>query len=95
VTQEWNFAQLELKLAVLRIELIFTQSLKHNVEMPFMLFLVLRIDQDIINEDHDKLVQLCHEYRVHQIYEVSRGVDLQKNFFTDLDLMITQSKINL
>jgi hypothetical protein len=56
VTQEWNFAQLELKLAVLRIELIFTQSLKHNVEMPFMLFLVLRIDQDIINEDHDKLV---------------------------------------
>jgi hypothetical protein len=95
VTQEWNFAQLELKLAVLRIELIFTQSLKHNVEMPFMLFLVLRIDQDIINEDHDKLVQLCHEYRVHQIYEVSRGVGLQKNFFTDLDLMITQSKINL
>jgi hypothetical protein len=63
--------------------------------MPFMLFLVLRIDQDIINEDHDKLVQLCHEYRVHQIYEVSRGVGLQKNFFTDLDLMITQSKINL
>jgi hypothetical protein len=76
VTQEWNFAQLELKLAVLRIELIFTQSLKHNVEMPFMLFLVLRIDQDIINEDHDKLVQLCHECKVHQIYEVSRGVGL-------------------
>jgi hypothetical protein len=41
--------------------------------MTFMLFLVLRIDQDVINEDHDKLVQLYHEYRDHQVHEV-RGV---------------------
>jgi hypothetical protein len=30
MTQEWNFAQLELTLAVLRIELMIAQSLKHN-----------------------------------------------------------------
>jgi hypothetical protein len=35
-----------------------------------MLFLVLRIDQDVVNEDHDKLVQFYHEYRVHQVHEV-------------------------
>jgi hypothetical protein len=54
------------------------------------------------------------EYRVHQIYEVSRGISQPKRyhqilietisggenslgdiFFTKLDLMITQSKINL
>jgi hypothetical protein len=46
------------------------QSLKHSAEMLFMLFLALRIDQDVINEDHDKLVHLCHEYRVHHIHEV-------------------------
>jgi hypothetical protein len=62
VTQEWNFTQPELTLAVLGIELMITQSLKHNAEMPFMLFLALREDQDVVNEDHDKLVQLCHEY---------------------------------
>jgi hypothetical protein len=32
------------------------QLLKHSVEMLFMLFLTLRKDQDIVNEDHDKLV---------------------------------------
>jgi hypothetical protein len=50
------------------------KSLKHNAEMLFMLFLVLRIDQDVVNEDHDKLVQLCHEYRVHQVHEVGMGI---------------------
>jgi hypothetical protein len=82
--------------------------------MPFMLFLVLRIDQDVINEDQDKLVQLCHEYRVYHVHEVSRSIgqpewhhqilietvlsgesSLRNIFFTDLDLMITRSKIDL
>jgi hypothetical protein len=40
---------------------MITQSLKHNEEMFLMLFLTLRKDQDVINEDHDKLVQLFHE----------------------------------
>jgi hypothetical protein len=56
VTQELNLVQLELALAKLRIELMITQSLKHNAEMLFMFFLTFRKDQDIINEDHDKLV---------------------------------------
>jgi hypothetical protein len=42
--------------------------------MSFMLFLALRIDQDVINEDHDEIVQLCHKCRVHQVQEVSGGV---------------------
>jgi hypothetical protein len=74
VTQEWNFAQPELTLAVFHIELMIMQSLRHNAEMFFMLFLALKEDQDVINEDHNILVQLCHEYRVHQVHEVSRGV---------------------
>jgi hypothetical protein len=42
--------------------------------MPFMLFLALRIDQVVIIEGHEKLLQLCHEYRVHQVHEVSEGI---------------------
>jgi hypothetical protein len=68
VTQEWDFAQSELTLAELSIELMITQSLKHNVEM---LFLAFRKDQDVIKEDHDKLVELFHENRVHQVHELS------------------------
>jgi hypothetical protein len=53
---------------------MISQLLKYNAEMPFMLFVSLRIYQDVVNEDHDKLVQLCHEYIVHLVHEVSRGV---------------------
>jgi hypothetical protein len=38
--------------------------------MPSMLLFILGINQDIINEDHHKFVQLMHGYRVHQICEV-------------------------
>jgi hypothetical protein len=56
VTQELNFGHLELAHAELHIQLMITQSLKHNKEMLLMLFLTLRKDQDAINEDHDKHV---------------------------------------
>jgi hypothetical protein len=39
-----------------------------------MLFFTLGIDQDVINEDHDKLVQLRHEHRVHQVHEMCRSI---------------------
>jgi hypothetical protein len=42
VTQKLNFGQPELALAEFCIQLIITQSLKHSVEMLFMLFLTLR-----------------------------------------------------
>jgi hypothetical protein len=61
VTQELNFGQPELALAKVCIQLMITQSLKHNAEMLFMLFLTLRKDQDGNNKNHDKLIQLFHE----------------------------------
>jgi hypothetical protein len=39
-----------------------------------MLLFTLGIDQDVINKDHDKLVQLQHEYGVHQVHEMSRSI---------------------
>jgi hypothetical protein len=57
---------------------MITQSLKYNAEMLLMLFLTLRKDQDVVNEDHDKLVQLFHENRVHQLHEVSGGIGQTK-----------------
>jgi hypothetical protein len=46
--------------------------------MLFMLFPTLRKDQDVINGDHEKLVQLFHENQVHQVHEVSGGVSKTK-----------------
>jgi hypothetical protein len=60
---------------------MITQSLKHNTEMLFMFFLTFRKDQNIINEDHDKLVQFFHENRIHQVHEMSGGVGQPKGYY--------------
>jgi hypothetical protein len=44
VSKEWNFAQPELTLAEFCIELMISQSLKHNAKMAHMLFSILGID---------------------------------------------------
>jgi hypothetical protein len=43
-----------------------------------MLFFILGIDQDVINEHHDKLIQLRHEYGVHQVHEMCRSIGESK-----------------
>jgi hypothetical protein len=39
-----------------------------------VLFLGLRIDQDIVDEDHHKLVKELHEHLIHEIHEIGRGI---------------------
>jgi hypothetical protein len=53
-----HFLQPECTLAKLGIELMVMKSLQNNPKMLLMLFFILGVDQDVINEDHDKLVQL-------------------------------------
>jgi hypothetical protein len=36
------------------------KSLQNNPKMLLMLFFILGVDQDVINEDHDKLLQLMN-----------------------------------
>jgi hypothetical protein len=114
MSKKWNFLQPESTLAEVGIELMVTKSLQNNSEMLCMLLFTHGIDQDVINEDHDKLVQLRHEYRVHQVHEMCRSIgeserhnqilvqpipggegNFRDIFWMDLDLMITQTEINL
>jgi hypothetical protein len=78
MSKKGNFFQSERTVAVFAIELMVSKSLQNNVEMPRMLFFTLRIDQDVINEDHDILVQLRHEYGVHQVHEMCRSIGESK-----------------
>jgi hypothetical protein len=65
MSKKQNFLQAESTLAKLGIELMVSKSLQNNSEMLRMLFFTLEIDQDVINEDNDKLVQLRYEHGVH------------------------------
>ena len=53
---------------------MLTQAHQHYTQMLYMLLFIARVYQDIINEDHHKLVQFGHEHQIHEIHEVSRCI---------------------
>jgi hypothetical protein len=78
VAKKRYFLQPEGTLAELGIELMVAKSLQDNTKMLFMLFFFVGVDQNGVNEDHDKLVQLRHEYGVHQVHEMCRSIGESK-----------------
>jgi hypothetical protein len=50
-----HFLQPECTLAELGIELMVVKSLQDNTKMLLILFFIVGVDQDVTNEDHDKL----------------------------------------
>jgi hypothetical protein len=46
----------------------------HNVQVLSMIFLILGINKDVINKNHNELIKFGHEYRIHEIYEVGRSI---------------------
>jgi hypothetical protein len=78
VAKKRYFLQPEGTLAELGIELMVAKSLQENTKMLFMLFFFVGVDQNGVNEDHDKLVQLRHEYGVHQVHEMCKSIGESK-----------------
>jgi hypothetical protein len=78
VTKKRYFLQPKCTFAELGIELMVVKSLQDNTKMLLMLFFILGVDQDVINEDHIKLVQLQYEYIVHQVHEIYRSIGESK-----------------
>jgi len=56
VAQELDFLEPEITFAEFGILLVFPQALKHNAEMLCMLFFILGKYQNVVNENHDKLI---------------------------------------
>jgi hypothetical protein len=78
MSKKQNFLQPKCTLAELGMELMVSKSLQNHSEMLRMLFFIFGTDQDVVNEDHDKLVQLRHEYGVHQVHEMCRSIGESK-----------------
>jgi hypothetical protein len=58
ISKKRNLLQPESTLVEFGVELMVPKSLQNNMKMSHMLLFTLGIDQDVVNEDHDKLVQL-------------------------------------
>jgi hypothetical protein len=46
---------------------VCSESSKDNLEVVLMFISVLEVDENFIDEDYDKLIQLFHEYLVHEV----------------------------
>ena len=57
MSKKSDFLTLELALTELSIQLMLTKCSEHNPQMFFVFFLTLGVDQNVINEYHDKLVR--------------------------------------
>jgi hypothetical protein len=68
---------------------MISQTLKDNSEVFGVFFLVFGIDEDIIDKDHDKFIELCHEHGVHEVHEVGWGIRETKGHYQELELVKT------
>jgi hypothetical protein len=62
---KWNLGQPECTLAEVGIELVFTQPLQDNPKMSLMFLLIFGVDRDVVNEYHEKLIQLWQKHGIH------------------------------
>jgi hypothetical protein len=74
VAQKFYTIQSELTLGKLSILLMISKMLESNVQVLSMIFLILGINKDVINKNHNELVKFGHEYRIHEIHEVGTSI---------------------
>jgi hypothetical protein len=71
---------------------VISQTLKDNSEMFGVIVLALRIDENIIDKDHDKFIELRHEHGVHEVHEVGRSISDSERHDQELVKNITSGK---
>jgi hypothetical protein len=78
MSQKFNGIQPKFTFREFSIQVVISHPLKNNMEMFRMIFLIFRVDQYIINEDHYEFVKFLDEDRVHQIHEVCWSIGKTK-----------------
>ena len=52
---------------------MLSKALENYVKVLSMLFFILGIYENVVNENHDKLIQLGHKHRVHEVHKMRWG----------------------
>src|ERR1041385_7733419 len=78
VTKVGHFRKPELTLRILSVEFVFSKLFQYKTKMFCMPFFILGVYQDIIQINHDELVEVFHEYIVHQPRESGWGIGQAK-----------------
>src|SRR5664279_4504413 len=74
MSKEDKLIQPKFTFGELGIKAMITELSQHQTKMFGMFFFGLREDKNIIDVDHDELVEILHEYRVHEPHECCWGI---------------------
>jgi hypothetical protein len=78
VAQKFHGIQPKLTFREFGVQVVVSQFLKNHMKMFRMIFQILGVDQNVINEDHNKFVKFSHEDRVHEIHKICWGISKTK-----------------
>lgn len=53
---------------------MISKTLKNNAEVFSMLFFILGVHKNVIDENHDEFVKLRHKYRINEVHEIGWGI---------------------
>jgi hypothetical protein len=67
--KEGYLFQPEFAFAEFSIKLVCPEFSEDGLKVTLMVFAVLGVDKDVVNEDHDKLIQLFHKHFVHEVHK--------------------------
>jgi hypothetical protein len=75
--------------------LVCPESSEDGPEVMLMVFAVLGVDKDVVNEDYDKLIQLFHKYLIHDVHEKGGCVCQFERHYCEFILSVPGDKCSL
>ena len=92
MSKEFHLSKPKLTLTELGIQPMVPECLENNPQMILMLLFILGVDQDVVNKDHNKLIQIELEYPMHEIHECCWHIRQPKGHHCELEMSISCPK---
>jgi hypothetical protein len=92
MAQELHFREQKLTLAEFSKRLLLSQNLQNDSQMFCMFMVIFGIDQNVVNEDYDKLVQVRLKDSVHIVHKHSWSITQTKRHDKEFKVPITGSE---
>jgi hypothetical protein len=74
MTKKCNFRQSKFTLAEFGIQLVSSELFQYQSQMLLMFFFGLGVNQNVVDKYHNKLIQVFHKHRIHEIHEIGWGI---------------------
>jgi hypothetical protein len=74
MTKKCNLRQLKFALAEFGVQLVSYELFQYQPQMFLMFSFHLGVNQNVINEDINKPIQVLHKHRIHEIHEIGWGI---------------------